>query len=37
MNTTTAHCEAGAKNSIERGSGEKPAVATVAKACATAL
>ena len=34
MKTTTTHCVAGANGSIERASGEKPAVATVANACA---
>ena len=37
MKTTSTHCVAGAKDSIERGSGEKPAVATVEQASATAL
>ena len=37
MNTTTAHCVAGANGSSERGSGEKPAVAIVVNECATAL
>ena len=37
MKTTTTHWEAGANGSIERGSGEKPAVAIVANEIATAL
>ena len=37
MKTTITHCVAGANGSIERASGEKPAVAMVANACAVAL
>ena len=37
MNTTITHCVAAANGSIERASGENPAVAIVANECATAL
>lgn len=37
MKNTTTHCVAGANGSSERASGEKPAVAIVANACAVAL
>jgi hypothetical protein len=37
MKTVIVHCEAGANGSIERGSVENPAVASVANACAVAL
>ena len=37
MKTTTTHWVAGANGSIDRASVEKPAVATVANECATAL
>ena len=35
MKTTITHCVAGANGSIERASGEKPAVAIVANECAS--
>jgi hypothetical protein len=37
MKARNTHCVAGAKGSMERGSVENPAVATVANACPTAL